>query len=171
MELGDQRRHRAERGRGGEEAERGEQDDRGRPRAHLRAEGQHHPQRPPREHATGNQRGADEARRTEPGGEATADELPRVKTRVALFRAEHGLVTADIGREMYELLGRVAPVIEIPEAYHHIMLDQPLSLVTGLRTLLADRWTARTDRGAEERLAVTDNGLSEPALERVADDQ
>jgi hypothetical protein len=39
---------------------------------------------------------------------------------------------------MYELLGRVAPVIEIPEAYHHIMLDQPLLLVAGLRTLLAD---------------------------------
>lgn len=69
---------------------------------------------------------------------ASADELPRVKTRVALFRAEHGLVTPDIGQHMYELLGRVAPVIEIPEAYHHIMLDQPLLLVTGLRTLLAD---------------------------------
>ena len=69
---------------------------------------------------------------------ATADELPRVKSRVALFRAEYGLVTADIGEQMYELLGRVAPVIEIPEAYHHIMLDQPLLLVTGLRTLLAD---------------------------------
>jgi len=69
---------------------------------------------------------------------ATAEELPRVGTRVALFRAEHGLVTPDIGDEMYDLLGRVAPVIEIPEAYHHIMLDQPLLLVTGLRTLLAD---------------------------------
>jgi pimeloyl-ACP methyl ester carboxylesterase len=68
----------------------------------------------------------------------TADELPRVKTRVALFRAEHGLVTPDIGQHMYDLLGRVAPVIEIPEAYHHMMLDQPLLLVTGLRTLLAD---------------------------------
>jgi pimeloyl-ACP methyl ester carboxylesterase len=69
---------------------------------------------------------------------ATADELPRVKTRVALFRAEHGLVTPDIGQHMYDLLGRVAPVIEIPEAHHHMMLDQPLLLVTGLRTLLAD---------------------------------
>ena len=69
---------------------------------------------------------------------ASADELPRVKTRVALFRAENGLVTEDIGEHMYELLGRVAPVIEIPEAYHHVMLDQPLLLVTGLRTLLAD---------------------------------
>ena len=39
---------------------------------------------------------------------------------------------------MYDLLGRVAPVIEIPEAYHHMMLDQPLLLVTALRALLAD---------------------------------
>ena len=68
----------------------------------------------------------------------TRELLPRVRCRVALFRAENGLVTADIGEYMYELLGRSAPVIEIPEAYHHIMLDQPLLLVTGLRTLLAD---------------------------------
>jgi pimeloyl-ACP methyl ester carboxylesterase len=69
---------------------------------------------------------------------ATHEILPDVRCRLALFRAEHGLVTPDIGETMYELLGRNAPVIEIPEAYHHIMLDQPLSLVTGLRTLLAD---------------------------------
>ncbi|MGH0033038.1 MAG: alpha/beta fold hydrolase [Myxococcota bacterium] len=64
--------------------------------------------------------------------------LASVRSRFALFRAENGLVTPDIGDYMYELLGRNAPVIEIPEAYHHIMLDQPLLLVTGLRTLLAD---------------------------------
>jgi pimeloyl-ACP methyl ester carboxylesterase len=39
---------------------------------------------------------------------------------------------------MYEKLGRVTPVIEIPEAGHHAMLDQPLILLTALRTLLAD---------------------------------
>lgn len=69
---------------------------------------------------------------------ATHEVLADVRCRVALFRAENGLVTSDIGEYMYELLGRSAPVIEIPEAYHHIMLDQPLLLVTGLRTLLAD---------------------------------
>jgi pimeloyl-ACP methyl ester carboxylesterase len=69
---------------------------------------------------------------------ATHEVLADVRCRVALFRAENGLVTPDIGEYMYELLGRRAPVIEIPEAYHHIMLDQPLLLVTGLRTLLAD---------------------------------
>ena len=64
--------------------------------------------------------------------------LAEVRCRIALFRAENGLVTPDIGAFMYDRLGRNAPVIEIPEAYHHMMLDQPLLLVTGLRTLLAD---------------------------------
>mgnify|MGYP002725526890 FL=1 len=70
---------------------------------------------------------------------STANELLRqVTCRIALFRAEHGLVTADIGAYMYEQLGQVAPVIEIPLAGHHMMLDQPLLVVTALRTLLAD---------------------------------
>jgi pimeloyl-ACP methyl ester carboxylesterase len=64
--------------------------------------------------------------------------LPQVRCRLALLRSENGLVTADIGEAMYEALGRVAPVIEIPEAGHHAMLDQPLILLTALRTLLAD---------------------------------
>ena len=64
--------------------------------------------------------------------------LTRLRCRVALFRAQHGLVPADMGEMMYDRLGRVAPVIEIPDAGHAIMLDQPLALVTGIRTLLAD---------------------------------
>jgi pimeloyl-ACP methyl ester carboxylesterase len=64
--------------------------------------------------------------------------LEDVACRLALLRSEHGLVTPDIGRSMYEKLGRVTPVIEIPEAGHHAMLDQPLILLTALRTLLAD---------------------------------
>ena len=49
-----------------------------------------------------------------------------------------GMVTPDIGDYMYELLDRNAPVVEIPQAYHHMMLDQPLALVSAFRTLLAD---------------------------------
>jgi pimeloyl-ACP methyl ester carboxylesterase/GNAT superfamily N-acetyltransferase len=64
--------------------------------------------------------------------------LEQLRCRFALLRSEHGLVTADIGAYMYELLGRNAPVIELPEAGHHAMLDEPLSLLTALRTLLAD---------------------------------
>jgi len=64
--------------------------------------------------------------------------LPQVTCRLALLRSEHGLVTDDIGAYMFEQLGRVTPVIEIPEAGHHAMLDQPLILLTAIRSLLAD---------------------------------
>jgi len=64
--------------------------------------------------------------------------LTSLTCRFALLRSENGLVTEDIGRSMYDKLGRVAPVIEIPEAGHHAMLDQPLLVLTALRTLLAD---------------------------------
>lgn len=64
--------------------------------------------------------------------------LPTVRCRVALFRAEFGLVTPDVGEYMYELLDRNAPVVEIPQAHHHLMLDQPLALIAALRTILAD---------------------------------
>jgi pimeloyl-ACP methyl ester carboxylesterase len=61
-----------------------------------------------------------------------------VRCRFALLRSEFGLVTPDIGESMYEMLGRAAPVVEIPEAGHHPMLDEPLVLTTAIRALLAD---------------------------------
>ncbi len=64
--------------------------------------------------------------------------LARVRCRFALLRSQYGLVTPDIGEEMYEALGRVAPVIELPQTGHHPMLDQPLVLLTAIRALLAD---------------------------------
>ncbi len=64
--------------------------------------------------------------------------LSQVRCRVALLRSEYGLVTADIGRSMFEALGRVTPVIVLPEAGHHAMLDQPLILLTALRAVLGD---------------------------------
>jgi pimeloyl-ACP methyl ester carboxylesterase len=64
--------------------------------------------------------------------------LADVRCRLALLRSEFGLVTPDIGASMFEKLGRVTPVVEIPEAGHHAMLDQPLLLLTAVRTLLAD---------------------------------
>jgi pimeloyl-ACP methyl ester carboxylesterase len=64
--------------------------------------------------------------------------LTRLDCRVALFRAEHGIVSEELGEVMYDRLGRVAPLVEIPAAGHHIMLDEPIALVSALRTLLAD---------------------------------
>jgi pimeloyl-ACP methyl ester carboxylesterase len=64
--------------------------------------------------------------------------LTEVRCRLALLRSEHGLVTEDIGDSMFEAMGRVTPVVLLPEAGHHAMLDEPLVLLTAIRTLLAD---------------------------------
>ncbi|HXP53600.1 MAG TPA: alpha/beta hydrolase [Streptosporangiaceae bacterium] len=66
------------------------------------------------------------------------DVLTRLDCRVALFRAEHGIMSVQMSQVMYDRLGRVAPVIEIPAAGHHVMLDQPVALIAALRTLLSD---------------------------------
>jgi pimeloyl-ACP methyl ester carboxylesterase len=64
--------------------------------------------------------------------------LRHLDCRVALFVAEHGIVPPTTTELMYDKLGQLAPVIEIPAAGHHIMLDQPIALLTGIRTLLSD---------------------------------
>ncbi len=69
---------------------------------------------------------------------AARPHLARVRTRLALLASQYGLVTPEVGRYMYDQLGRVAPVIELPQAGHHPMLDVPLVLLTAVRTLLAD---------------------------------
>jgi pimeloyl-ACP methyl ester carboxylesterase len=69
---------------------------------------------------------------------ATPQLLRHLDCRVALFHAEHGIVPPQTTELMYDKLGQLAPVIEIPAAGHHVMLDQPIALVTGIRTLLSD---------------------------------
>jgi len=67
------------------------------------------------------------------------DQLSRLRCRVALFHGEMSVVVPpDTAAYMYEMLGRVAPVVSIPEAHHHLTLDQPLAFVAALRTLLHD---------------------------------
>ena len=65
--------------------------------------------------------------------------LSNVRCRVAILRGELSfLVPPEIGNYMYDLLDRTAPVVEIPQAYHHLLLDQPLALIAALRALLSD---------------------------------
>ena len=67
------------------------------------------------------------------------DYLARVRCRVALMRGElSAVVLPETGEYMYELLNRNAPLVEIPQAYHHLILDQPLAFIAALRALLAD---------------------------------
>jgi pimeloyl-ACP methyl ester carboxylesterase len=65
--------------------------------------------------------------------------LVNVRCRIGLLRGElSDLVPPETGRYMYELLDRNAPVIEIPQAHHHVILDQPLAFVAAARALLSD---------------------------------
>ena len=64
--------------------------------------------------------------------------LTRLDCRVAFVpgRVRHSF--RQMSEVMYDRLGRVAPLIEIPAAGHHVMLDQPIALIAALRTLLSD---------------------------------
>jgi hypothetical protein len=48
-------------------------------------------------------------------------------------------VTRQTASYMSSLMGQRALVVEVPEARHHVMLDQPLAFVAALRMLL-DSW-------------------------------
>lgn len=65
--------------------------------------------------------------------------LKQVPCRIALMRGEWSVVVLpETAEYMYELLERNAPLVEIPQAHHHLFLDQPLAFIAALRTLLAD---------------------------------
>jgi pimeloyl-ACP methyl ester carboxylesterase len=63
--------------------------------------------------------------------------LRRVRCPAAIIRAERGLVTDEITAATRQALGGHVPVVDVPLAGHHLMLDQPLLLVTALRAVLA----------------------------------
>jgi pimeloyl-ACP methyl ester carboxylesterase len=68
-----------------------------------------------------------------------SDYLADTHCRIAILRGElSNLVPPETGAYMYELLNRNAPIIEIPQAHHHLILDQPLAFIAALRAVLAD---------------------------------
>ena len=77
-----------------------------------------------------------------------SDYLAATRCRVAVFRAEFSdVVPPETGEYMYDLLDRNAPIVEIPQAHHHLILDQPLALIAALRAILAD-WEHSVPRAA-----------------------
>jgi pimeloyl-ACP methyl ester carboxylesterase len=70
-------------------------------------------------------------------GEPFREYLQAVRCRAALiFGEKSALVSRDTASYMSSLMGRHAPIVEVPEAQHHVMLDQPLAFVAALRMLL-----------------------------------
>lgn len=68
------------------------------------------------------------------------DDLQQMTCRSALIYGQNSaLVNRETATYMSGLMGADAPVVELPQAHHHVMLDQPLSFVATLRALL-DVW-------------------------------
>lgn len=65
-----------------------------------------------------------------------ANMMMEMPCRIAYLRCEAGLVPLDMAERIRAMLQLKGPFIELAEAGHHPMLDQPLPLVATLRTLL-----------------------------------
>lgn len=73
--------------------------------------------------------------------------LKQTRCRIALFKGDKSIIwDPDVRDYMRDLLNRQVPFIEIPEARHHVMLDQPLAFVAALRTLLQEWAHSTSDR-------------------------
>ena len=71
---------------------------------------------------------------------AIGPKLVAAPGRKAIVHGEDSLLfTRDSRNFVHELGGTDIPIIAVPRARHHLMLDQPLALVTAIRALLA-RW-------------------------------
>lgn len=78
--------------------------------------------------------------------DSMADYLKSLRCRFALIVGQKSsVVPPETGQYMFELLQRNAPLVEIPEAYHHLLLDQPIAFIASVRALLAD-WEHSTPR-------------------------
>ena len=81
--------------------------------------------------------------------------LADTSCRVAVIHGQWSdIVGPDVTDYMNELLGRTAPFVEIPAAYHHLVLDQPLAFVAAVRALLADWEHSIPRRSAAARRLV-----------------
>jgi len=72
------------------------------------------------------------------------DELARAGCRMAIVNGEESaIVDADVRAHMAELLAGApaaeggVPILDVPFAHHHLLLDQPLALVTAIRGVIA----------------------------------
>ncbi|HJQ45200.1 MAG TPA: alpha/beta fold hydrolase [Amycolatopsis sp.] len=64
-------------------------------------------------------------------------DVTRVGCRLAVLRAEHGMLTPRMCATLAERVGSPFPEVVLAGATHHVMLDQPLSLAAALSAILA----------------------------------
>ena len=80
-----------------------------------------------------------------------AADLDRLACRsAAIYGERSALFPPEIRDYMTARLAGRAPMIELPEAHHHLFLDQPLAFVAALRALLAEWATPLRARKASK---------------------
>jgi pimeloyl-ACP methyl ester carboxylesterase len=73
------------------------------------------------------------------------EDLAAATCPVAIIRGSRSKVmTEETAAFAHSIAPVGSPMIEIPEAHHHVMIDQPLAFVTALRALLS-AWPVRAD--------------------------
>src|SRR6266542_492218 len=81
-----------------------------------------------------------------------AADLARLACPAGSIYGEHSaLFPTEIRDYMGALFAGRAPMIAVPEAHHHLFLDQPLAFVVGLRALLAAWSTTPRARAASKK--------------------
>ncbi|MEL0082274.1 MAG: alpha/beta hydrolase [Gammaproteobacteria bacterium] len=64
-------------------------------------------------------------------------ELQKLSCDLAYIYGEHSLVVSEqVINYLREAFADTVPMVQIPDAHHHLLIDQPLALVSTLRTLL-----------------------------------
>lgn len=81
-------------------------------------------------------------------GENMHEALAKLSCRVGVLYGDNSyLFTQDVADFMFKVLDESVPFVAIPDAQHHLFLDQPLAFVSALRTLLAEWRHSRPNRG------------------------
>lgn len=81
-------------------------------------------------------------------GDNMHEDLARLTCRVGVLYGDNSyLFTQEIADFMFKVLDESVPFVAIPDAQHHLFLDQPLAFVSALRTLLAEWRHSRPNRG------------------------
>ena len=91
-------------------------------------------------------------------GDVGPETLCDVACRVAVVRGEHGRVAADANRQLGPVLNQDVPVVTVPAAHHHVMIDQPLALAAALDGVLRFWSAGAMTRPDEHARLVRDPG-------------
>lgn len=80
--------------------------------------------------------------KTEKSWQRTPERIVEAPGRKAVVYGENSLLfNAESAAYLRELGGEKFPIISVPQAGHHLMLDQPVAMIVALRTVL-ESWTA-----------------------------